>query len=128
MGKRPPLAKSELEVARIIWKLREATVRQVLEELPSGRELDFWTVQTYLRRLETKGYIRKRREGRNNVYSSKVRPRTVIREVIDDMVERLFDGDAIPMFQQLIEDRGLSDAEVEQLQQTLDQLKKRREK
>ena len=129
MGKRSPLAKSELEVVRIVWKLRQATVRQVLDALPSGRKLDFWTVQTYLRRLETKGYLRKRLAGRNNVYSSKVRPNTVIREVIDDIVARLFDGDALPMFQHLIdEDRGLADEEIEQLQQTLDQLKKGREK
>ena len=128
MGKRPPLAKSELEVARIVWRLREATVRQVLDALPSSRKLDFWTVQTYLRRLKTKGYLRKRRDGRNNVYSSKVRPGTVVREVIDDVVERLFDGETLPMFQHLIEERGLGDEEIVQLQRTLDQLKKGRGK
>jgi predicted transcriptional regulator len=124
MGKRPPLAKSELEVARIVWKLRAATVRQVCDELESSRDLDFWTVQTYLRRLEAKGYLRKRRDGRTNVYSPKVRPQTVVREVIDDVVQRLFDGDALPMFQHLIEDRGLTNEEIAQLQQTLEQLKK----
>lgn len=124
MGKRPPLAKSELEVARIVWKLKKATVRQVLDALPSDRELDFWTVQTYLRRLESKGYLQKQREGRSNVYSSKVRPNTVVREVVDDVVERLFDGEALPLFQHLIQDRGLDDEEIEQLQQTLNKLKK----
>ncbi len=128
MGKRPALAKSELEIARIVWKLREATVRQVLDALPADRNLDFWTVQTYLRRLESKGYLRKRREGRSNVYSSKVRPQTVVREVIDDVVERLFDGETLPLFQHLVEDRGLDDEEIAQLQQTLDQLKKGRQK
>ena len=126
MGKRPPLARSELEVARIVWKLGEATVRQVLEALPAERELDFWTVQTYLRRLESKGYLRKRKVGRNNVYSSRVRPRTVIREVVNDMVERVFDGNAIPLFQHLIEDRDLGDEEIAQLQRVLNDLKRRR--
>ncbi len=55
MGKRPALAKSELELARIVWELGEATVRQVYEALPAERKLDFWTVQTYLRRLKAKG-------------------------------------------------------------------------
>ena len=61
-------AKSELEVARIVWKLGGATVRQVLESLPKDRGLDFKTVQTYLRRLEAKGYVRTRRQGRSKVY------------------------------------------------------------
>ena len=64
MAKRPALAKSELEVAQIVWKLGKATVREVFEAMPSERGLDFKTVQTYLRRLEAKGYVQARREGR----------------------------------------------------------------
>lgn len=123
MRKRPALAKSELEVARIVWDLGRATVRQVAEAMPEGRELDFKTVQTYLRRLEAKGYVRSTREGRSNVYTSSVRHGTVVREVVDDFVNRLFDGRAMPLVQHLIEDQGLSDAEIEQLQATLERLK-----
>lgn len=124
-SQRPPLARSELEVARIVWKLGQATVRQVFDALPEGRKLDFWTVQTYLRRLKAKGYLRTRREGRNNVYCSTVRPAKVVREVVDELLNRLFDGEALPLCLHLIRDRGLSDAEIEQLQQTLDDLKGR---
>ncbi len=127
MPKRPPLAKSELEVARIVWNLRAATVRQVAEALPKERNLDFFTVQTYLRRLEAKGYLRKRRQGRRNVYSPRVRPHQVVREMIDDFVDRLFDGEALLLFQHLIHDRGLTDEEIEQLQKTLNQLKEQKE-
>lgn len=123
MAKRPPLAKSELELARIVWRLGEATVRQVLEALPRERELDFATVQTYLRRLETKGYLRARQRGRTNVYSSRVEPDRVVGEVVRDFLDRVFDGRALPLVEQLINDRGLSDEEIEQLQRTLDQLK-----
>lgn len=126
MPKRPPLAKSELELARVVWRLGEATVRQVLDELPKERGLDFATVQTYLRRLEAKGYLRVRQRGRANVYSSRVSPDRVVSEVVRDFVDRLFDGQALPLVEHLIEDRGLSDHEIEQLQQALDQLKERK--
>ncbi len=129
MGKRrSALPKSELEVLRIVWKLGEATVRQVLDALPEGRKLDFWTVQTYLRRLETKSYLQKRRAGRSNVYSPAVQPKRVMSEVLEDFVDRLFDGEALPLFQHLIHDRGLSDDEIDQLQNTLDELKKNKRK
>ncbi|MBP87480.1 MAG: transcriptional regulator [Planctomycetaceae bacterium] len=123
MAKRGALPKSELEVAKIVWDLGEATVRQVLEALPEDRELDFWTVQTYLRRLEAKGYLQKRREGRNNIYSSAMRPKAVIGEALDDFLYRLFDGETLPLFQHLIHDRGLSDDEINELQRSLNELK-----
>ncbi len=123
MTKRPALAKSELEVARIVWRLGQATVREVLEALPEQRGLDFKTVQTYLRRLKTKGYLRTHRQGRSNVYSPCVGPRRVVAEVIDDLIDRLFDGEALPLFQHVIRNRNLSDEEIDQLQKTLDQLK-----
>jgi BlaI family penicillinase repressor len=122
MAKRPALAKSELEVAQLVWQLGQAGVRQVLDALPVERGLDFKTVQTYLRRLEAKGYLRSRREGRARIYLARVKPEQVVREVINDFVHRLFGGETIPLFQHLIKDRGLSDAEIGQLRAMLDRL------
>jgi predicted transcriptional regulator len=121
MARRPSPAKSELEVARIVWGRKEATVRQVLEALPEERGLDFKTVQTYLRRLEAKGYLRTRVEGRTKVYLPCVKPRRVIGEMVDDFINRLFDGEAIPLFQHLIRDRGLSDDDIQALRAMLDE-------
>jgi predicted transcriptional regulator len=115
-------AKSELEVARIVWERGGATVRQVLDALPEERGLDFKTVQTYLRRLEAKGYLRTDREGRSNVYKPIIRPGQVIGEVLDDLLNRLFDGQVLPLFEHLVNDRGLSDIEVRQLRELLDRL------
>ncbi len=124
MSKRPALAKSELEVARIVWKLGHASVRQVLEALPADRNLDFKTVQTYLRRLEAKGYLRTRREGRAKIYFPCVRPDRVVGEVIDDLLQRLFGGESLPLFQHLIHDRGLSASEIDRLRNMLDEWEK----
>lgn len=122
MSRRPVPAKSELEVARIVWDLGGATVRQVLEALPEERGLDFKTVQTYLRRLEAKGYLETHREGRSNVYRPIIRPGQVIAEVTDDLLNRLFDGQVLPLFQHLVDHRGLSGEEVRQLRELLDRL------
>ena len=56
----PPLPRSELEVARIVWKLKKATVRDVVDVLLPDRPVDFSTVQTYLRRLENGFYQQNR--------------------------------------------------------------------
>ena len=124
MSPLPNLPRSELEVARIVWRLGSATVRQVLEELPKTRGLDFKTVQTYLRRLEAKGFLSAKRQGRSKVYRSRLRPAKVMREMIDDFLDRMFDGEAMPLLQHLIHDRGLSEEEVEQLRQLLNRLER----
>lgn len=122
MTDRPGLSKGEMEVARVLWGLREGTVRQVHEAFPPERTIDFATVQTYLRRLEAKGYVQTRLQGRIHVYSARVKPRTVIRQTVDDLVDRLFGGQTLPLVQHLIEERGLSERDLRQLRELLDRL------
>lgn len=126
MGDRPGLSKGELEVARILWQLKQATVRQVHEAFPPDREIDFATVQTYLRRLEAKGYVKGRLEGRTRIYTPRVQPRTVIRETINDFVDRLFGGEALPLVRHLIEERGISPEELTELRQLINRLEDQR--
>ncbi len=120
MKKRQAASKAELQIARIVWDLGSATVRQVFERVDASRDLDFKTVQTYLRRLEAKGYLRTRQEGRSKVYSPKVRPGQVIRETVDDFLQRLFDGATLPLVQHLIHERDISPEEIQELREMLD--------
>jgi BlaI family penicillinase repressor len=127
MTDRPALSRGELEVARVLWDLGQASVREVHEAFPDRRGIDFATVQTYLRRLETKGYVQSKSEGRTKIYRPKVKPRTVIRETIDDLVDRLFAGEALPLVRHLIEDRKMGEAEVAELRELLDRLEEERQ-
>jgi BlaI family penicillinase repressor len=126
MGKRPALSKSELEVFGLVGKLGEARVRDVVAAMPPDRGLDFFTVQTYLRRLKIKGYLKTRRDGRADVYVPAVKSANVIRDVTADFVNRVFGGEALPLMQHFIEDHGLSDEQVDQLQAALDEFKRRK--
>ena len=121
MPRRPALSKAEMEVARIVWNLGEATVRQVFETFPAGRRPDFNTVQTYLRRLEAKGYLRAKRRGRTMVYRARVQPDEVIRETVSDLVDRLFGGETIPLLHHLIHDRGINDEEIHKFREMIGQ-------
>lgn len=122
MVERPALSKGELEVARLLWELGSATVRQLHESLPADRAMDFATVQTYLRRIEAKGYATSRLDGRMRVYGPKARPKTVIRQTIDDLVDRLFGGETMPLVRHLIEERGISEEELAELRQLVERL------
>src|SRR5262245_47585764 len=127
MTERSALSKGEMEVARVLWQLRRGTVRQVHEAFPAEREIDFATVQTYLRRLEIKGYVTGRMSGRTRIYSPKIKPRKVIGQTIDDLIDRLFGGETLPLMRHLIEDRGISEEDLAQLRRLIDRWERRAE-
>ena len=122
MGPRPALSKGEMEVARVLWEKGPAAVRAIHEALPAERAMDFATVQTYLRRLETKGYASSRLEGRIRIYAARTKPKTVIRETVDDLVERLFGGETMPLVRHLIEERGIEAQELAELRALVERL------
>lgn len=122
MSERPALSRGEMEVARLLWDLKEASVREVHQAFPQGRETEFTVVQTYLRRLESKGYVTSRLEGRTKIYRPKIKPRTVISETVNDLVDRLFGGEKLPLIQHLIEDQSHSDEDIRQLRELLDRM------
>ncbi len=122
MVDRPSLSKGEMEVARLLWEIGPATVRQVFEAIPESRKMDFSTVQTYLRRLDTKGHANSKKDGRILVYSARTKPRTVIRETVDDLVQRLFGGDTMPLVRHLIEERGIDSDDIAELRELVKKL------
>ena len=121
MVDRPALSKGEMEVARALWEVGPATVREVFESLPAQR-MDFSTVQTYLRRLESKAYAGSKLKGRVRIYSARAKARTVIRETVDDLVQRLFGGETMPLVRHLIEERGIGETEIAELRELINEL------
>ena len=119
---RPALSKGEMEVARVLWEIGPAAVRDIHEAVLKERECDFATVQTYLRRMEAKGYATSKLEGRVRIYAAKARPKTVIRDTVDDLVERLFGGETMPLVRHLIEERGIEAADIAELRKLVDAL------
>ncbi len=124
MVERRPLSKGEMEIARALWGIGPATVREVHELVSESKPIDFSTVQTYLRRIESKGYASSKLKGRVRTYSSKTKPGTVIRETVDDLVDRLFGGEAMPLVRHLVEDRGIDASEIAELRELIDRLEK----
>ncbi len=122
MVERPALSNGETEVARVLWELGPATVRVIHEALSQSKPIDFTTVQTYLRRLEKKGHASSTLEGRVRIYSARTKPRTVIRDKVDDLVSRLFGGETMPLVRHLIEERGINAEDLAELRQMIEHL------
>ena len=124
MVDRPTLSKGEMAIARTLWNIGPATVRQVFEALPANLKMDFSTAQTYLRRLESKSHASSKLNGRVRVYSARTKPHTVIRDTVKELVDRLFAGDTLPLARHLIEERGIDENGLAELRQLIDRLER----
>ena len=116
----PALSPSETEILRLVWQLDKATVQEVCDKLPAKRKIAYATVQTLLRRLEHKGYLKHDIRGKAHVFFAAVRKEHVVKKSVGDFLDRLFGGDPIPLMQYLAEHGKLDADDIEKLKQLVD--------
>ncbi|MEM9413369.1 MAG: BlaI/MecI/CopY family transcriptional regulator, partial [Planctomycetota bacterium] len=117
--KRPPLSKGETIVASSLSRLQSASLGEIHKEVNRIQDMEYSTVQSYIRRLIAKGYVKSKKNGRNNVYGLKGNPQRMVEQLLDQMLSQVFAGDAIPIFRHLIRERGISDSEMRELRNML---------
>ncbi|QDU44832.1 Penicillinase repressor [Symmachiella dynata] len=116
-----PLTDAQREIMEIVWERHEVTVSEVRDALSARRQLARNTVQTMIVRLEDKGWLKHREQGRTFVYSAN-RPRTVsLGAKVAQMVDRFFAGSPEEMVTALIEYRGLTADEAERIRDMIDE-------
>ena len=106
------MSPTETEILRLVWDLNEANVQQIRDQLPADRKLAYNTVQTLLTRLEQKGYLKHRVEGRAHVYVPSVNQKEVVKTTVRDFLSRLFGGDPKPLVQFLAEDGKIDEEDI----------------
>jgi BlaI family transcriptional regulator, penicillinase repressor len=111
----PTLTAQELAVMKIVWRREKVTVRDVYEELLQRRKIAYTTAMSALKTLEQKGYLRARQQDRAYVYQATQPQQQVIRGMVREFVERVFNGSARPLVAHLIEDDRISDADLREI-------------
>src|SRR2546428_4784085 len=109
------LTGQELEVMKIIWRRETVTVRDVYEELLKRRKIAYTTVMSALKTLEQKGYLRATQQDRAYVYRPTEPKNQVIRGMVREFVEHVFNGSARPLVLHLLEDNRLSESDLREI-------------
>jgi BlaI family penicillinase repressor len=115
----------QLRIMKVLWDAQEATVAQVLEALPNQPELAYTTVATMLRKMEARGLLSHRVEGRSFIYGASVAEIEVSRSMADHLVDRLFEGSLTEAVSQLLSTREVSREELVKLERLIAERKKR---
>ncbi len=102
------LTRFELEIMDVLWRLSEASVREVCEALAEKKRPAYTTVQTIVQRLEQKGAVRRTRKiGNALMFAPAVTRKSAYRRIVDEMLD-LFGGSAQPVVAQLLESGKLT--------------------
>ena len=115
------LSPTETEVLRLVWQVDRATVQEVCESLPAKRKISYATVQTLLRRLEKKGYLKHDVRGNAHVFTAAVKQEAVIKRTVSDFLDRLFGGNPIPLMQHLAKHGKLRSADIDKLKELVEE-------
>ena len=112
------LSRFELEIMEILWRLGEASVREVQEAIQERKRPAYTTVQTIFARLEEKKAVRRTRKiGNAFLFEPLVSRRSVYRRLIDDFLA-LFGGSAEPVMSHLIETGKLTLEDLKALEES----------
>jgi len=115
------LTDAEADVMAVLWRLRRASVADVVTAMNQRRVVSYSTVQTMLRILETKGYVTHDKVARAFVYVPVIDERQARRRALRHLVRRLFDGSPSLLVLNVLEHETIAPDELKRLKKLLDQ-------
>lgn len=108
------LTKRETQIMQIVWRLKEAVIRDIVEEFPEPKP-HYNTVATLVKILVKKGELTSVMIGNTHQYSPAQNFEEYRDEHIGDIKEKFFDNSLPKMMAHFAKNESLSDADREEL-------------
>jgi predicted transcriptional regulator len=115
----------QLRILQSLWDRPDSSVAEVHAELKPERDLAYTTVATMLRKMEARGLVAHREEGRSFLYRALVAAEEVSRSVGQHLVDRLSSGSLTEAVSHLLTSREVSRDELDQLEKLIKEAKRR---
>lgn len=116
---------AELAILRVLWERGPSTVRDVTEALRADRGTGYTTALKLLQIMTEKGLVVRNNSARSHVYRASVPAETTQRQLVGDLLERVFGGSAQQLVMQALAVKRASREELAEIGRLLDQLERR---
>ena len=121
----PKLSKLEFQIMEVLWAKGEASIREILDALPTKRKPAYTTIQITVYRMEAKGVVRRTgKVGNFHVFSAVVSRDAAQRRLIDELLA-MFGGRPQPLMVHLVETGKLTLDDVKEAEETLRRLSRK---
>ena len=117
----PDLSPAQREIMEIVWNHGEVSAQEVRRILSQSRKVARNTVRTLLERMEDKGWLTHREQGRTFLYTAARPQRDTVGQKVREVVETVCGGSPETLVAALLDYRGLRADELKRIRQLLDQ-------
>jgi BlaI family penicillinase repressor len=107
---------AELRILQVLWELGQGTVDNVLRQLPQSPPPNYKTVQTILRIMEHKRFVRHAARGRVFVFEPRVSREEVGRCSVDNLLQQNFGGSPSELMMNMLEGNQIDESELNELE------------
>jgi predicted transcriptional regulator len=126
MAKPNKPTQAELEILAVLWEFEAATVRKVYEVLNKRKPTGYTTVLKLLQLMDEKGLVERDRASRAHVYRAKIKQKDTGKEMLGDIVRKVFGGSALRLVQQVLETETTPE-DLKQIRQLIQEAEKKGE-
>ena len=123
---RTPFTNLEQAIMASVWQRGSATAEQVRRDLSRKHKLKESTVRTLLGRLENKGHLHHKVEGRAYVYSSVEEPRSFAIRAVQQIIDRFCAGSAEQLIVGMVDNDVMDARQLRRLVREIERKAKRR--
>ena len=116
----PPLSDRQLEIMDVIWQRGETTVGEVWTELSRARDIARNTIQTTITRLEEKGWLRHRAEGKTFYYRATQPSDDARKKMARRLLDTVFEGSTENLLRAILDQKPLSQDEADHIRTLID--------
>ncbi|MEM8713419.1 MAG: BlaI/MecI/CopY family transcriptional regulator [Planctomycetota bacterium] len=120
MPKEHSLGDLQHAIMRVLWERGEMPVADVHQALLEERGLALTTIATMLTKMEKKGVVSRRIEGRGFVYAASISEKEVNRSMVSDLTDQLFRGDAAALVSHLLTEQQIDRGELNAIKELIE--------
>lgn len=118
------LPETELDIMLALWDAEKPPVpRNYFDEKLADKNWSVNALNSFLSRLEEKGFLSSEKKGKNKFYRAEVSREKYISQESRSILKKLYRGSVKNFILSIADQDGLDDSEIDELQQYLEKLK-----
>jgi predicted transcriptional regulator len=112
----------ELAILAVLWETGPSTVREVHEALHADAETGYTTTLKLMQIMVEKGLLQRHDAGRRHIYKPAVSQERTQKQVVRDVLDRVFAGSAEKLVLRALSAKKVSSTELKRIRRMLDEM------
>jgi len=125
MAQQKKPTQAELEILSVLWERGTATVREVHEVLNQRKPTGYTTVLKLLQLMDGKDLVERDKANRAHVYRAKIKQNETGKQMLSDVLQKVFGGSALKLVQQVLETETTTAGELKEIRKMIQEAEKK---